>query len=51
MSEALEILGLAVLALFLYIVWPPLTLLALSAGLIVAGLALDGFSLRKGGKR
>jgi hypothetical protein len=41
-SETLEILGLLCLAAFCYILWPPLALIPIGLGLIVAGIALDG---------
>lgn len=48
MSEALEILGVACLVAFAYIVWPPLVLAVVGVTLLVAGFALDGVTLRRG---
>lgn len=48
MSEALECLGVACLAVFAYFVWPPLALAVVGVALLIAGVALDGVKLRRG---
>lgn len=45
MSEALELLGIALLIAFAWLCWPPAALLVAGVALIVIGTSLDGVKL------